>query len=214
MRFGRRLAETGPRVLKPHRGNDGQGVMKVEALSPGPMLKVQHASDDRVERLTPDELAERVRPAFDNGGRVIDQAFQPNAAAGMVRCYMSLDRVVGFAEQQPRTATTSGDAPAFGMNSSKTMHGPDTPALRDLRDRMERDWVPGLLGLLDIQTNELPALWDADFLVRAGPEAETRGRHVLCEINVSCVSPFPDGAPAAVATATRRGLLSSMGRSS
>jgi hypothetical protein len=166
-RFESRLARAGPRVLKPHRGNDGHGVMKVEATDQSRMLRVQHASDDRVEEMTPDMLAERLRSAFSNGGRIIDQAFHPNVSAGMVRCYMSMDRVVGFAEQRPRAEDASSERPAFGMNSSKAMHGPDMPALRDLREHMESEWVPGLQSLLGIQTTELPALWDADFLVRA-----------------------------------------------
>ena len=209
-RFESRLAKGAPRVLKPHRGNDGQGVMKVEAFGQVDIIRVQHASDDRVEVLTLSELAEQLRPAFANGGRVIDQVFHPNGSAGMVRCYMSLDRVVGFAEQRPRIEDGSSEKPAFGMNSSKTMHGPDVPALRDLRDHMEREWVPGLQSLLDIQATELPALWDADFLVRPARDATCEGRHVLCEINVSCVSPFPASAPQIVAATTRTGVLASM----
>ena len=50
---------------------------------------------------------------------------------------------------------------------------------------------------------DLPILWDADFLY--GPR-DNRGEdtYMLCEINVSSVIPFPDAAPAKVATAVRR----------
>jgi hypothetical protein len=48
-------------------------------------------------------------------------------------------------------------------------------------------------------------VWDADFL--HGPE-DDRGRagYVLCEINVSCVFPFPDEALAPLARAVRQRL--------
>jgi hypothetical protein len=54
--------------------------------------------------------------------------------------------------------------------------------------------------LLDIETDELPVLWDCDFLLgpRRGPGNDT---YVLCEINVSSVSPFPDSAVSLAAEA-------------
>jgi glutathione synthase/RimK-type ligase-like ATP-grasp enzyme len=196
-RFWPRIEKGGARVLKPLRGNDGQGVMKVAADGHG--LIVQHAGDDRIERLTRNELTAHVRSAL-RAGAVIDQAFNDNAAAGMVRCYLSQAAVVGFAEQAPRKA---GEG-AFAMNSAKTMHGRDAPAFADLRRAMETDWVPAMQKLLDLSTERLPALWDADFFYRV--QSDARGRFVLCEINVSCVSPFPDAAPEAIAEAARRRL--------
>lgn len=197
-RFWQRL-EGGARVLKPLRGNDGQGVLKVVAH--GDHVIAQHAADDRVETLSRQALAARVRETFARSGRVIDQAFHDNLTAGMVRCYLSLDRVIGFAEQRPRR-----DDGAFGMNSAKTMHDATTPQFADLRASMEREWVPGLQRILGLETKRLPALWDADFLYRSPRDAGAHGRFVLCEINVSCVSPFPPAAPATIAAAVRQCL--------
>jgi len=46
----------------------------------------------------------------------------------------------------------------------------------------------------------MPALWDADFLY--GPKtADGRDTYVLCEINISAVSPYPDSAAVPVAEA-------------
>ncbi|MFM9865349.1 MAG: Cj0069 family protein [Micropepsaceae bacterium] len=188
------------RVLKPLRGNDGQGVIKVTADGDG--FIVQHAGDDRVERLTRDGLSANVRAVLARGP-VVDQAFNDNAVAGMVRCYLSLDRVIGFAEQQPRR----DGADAFGMNSAKTMHGADAPAFADLRRSMEADWVPAMQRILGLNAERLPALWDADFFYRAPADVGADGRFVLCEINVSCVSPFPAGSPDAVVAAVRRCLV-------
>lgn len=198
-RFWRRLDGGPARVLKPLRGNDGQGVIKVVADGDG--FIVQHAGDDRVERLTRDALSANVLAVLARGS-VVDQAFNDNAAAGMVRCYLSLDRVVGFAEQQPRR----DGADAFGMNSAKAMHGADAPAFADLRQSMETDWVPAMQRILGLDVKRLPALWDADFFYRAAHEVRAHGRFVLCEINVSCVSPFPAGGPDAVVAAAKRCL--------
>ncbi|NOT41287.1 MAG: Cj0069 family protein [Alphaproteobacteria bacterium] len=196
-RFWKHLAN-GPRVLKPLRGNDGRRVMKVTADGAG--LLVQHASDDRIERMDRHRLTAHVRDALLEGA-LIDQPFNANAAAGMVRCYLAQAHVVGFAEQHPRQEGRD----AFAMNGAKTMHRPDAQAFADLRDAMETDWVPGLQRILSLETARLPALWDADFLYRI--PGDTGSRFVLCEINVSCVSPFPEAAPTAVAEAVTRCIL-------
>lgn len=195
-RFWRHL-HAGARVLKPLRGNDGQGVMKVTAGGDG--FVVQHAGDDRVERLARDAIAAHVRATLARGP-VIDQPFNDNAVAGMLRAYVSQNRVVGFAEQRPRQE----GAHAFAMNAAKAMHEADAPAFAGLREALEQDWIPGMQRLLDLPTAHLPALWDADFLYRAG--TDTRHRFVLCEINVSCVSPFPERAPDAIANAVKRSI--------
>ena len=80
------------------------------------------------------------------------------------------------------------------------MHPAHALPFRQLRDKMENEWVPGMQALLDIPTALLPALWDADFLY--GPKIEDgRDTYVLCEINVSSVAPYPDSAAPKVAAA-------------
>jgi uncharacterized protein DUF6815 len=50
---------------------------------------------------------------------------------------------------------------------------------------------------------QLPVLWDADFLL--GPRDENGAdTYVLCEINVSAVTPFPAEAPPKIALAVAR----------
>ena len=57
--------------------------------------------------------------------------------------------------------------------------------------------------VLGITDDELPVLWDADFLY--GPRTQSGAdTYMLCEINVSSVLPFPPGAPANVAVAAKR----------
>jgi len=55
-----------------------------------------------------------------------------------------------------------------------------------------------MMKLLAIDEKNLPALWDADFLF--GPKtADGDDSYVLCEINASCITPFPPEAPAKIA---------------
>ena len=74
-----------------------------------------------------------------------------------------------------------------------------------MRDRMQAEWVPQMMKLLDIDRNSLPIIWDADFLY--GPR-DTSGAdtYILCEINISAVLPIPDQAPAEIARLVKRRL--------
>jgi hypothetical protein len=69
---------------------------------------------------------------------------------------------------------------------------------------METEWMPQLMRDLRIKRNDLPIIWDVDFLY--GSEEDD---FVLCEINVSSVMPIPDHAPREIATLTQGRLLSS-----
>jgi hypothetical protein len=72
------------------------------------------------------------------------------------------------------------------------------PPFQALRLKMEAEWVPQMMKVLDIDLASLPIIWDADFLY--GPRAASgEDSYVLCEINVSCVFPIPDNAPADIA---------------
>jgi hypothetical protein len=125
---------------------------------------------------------------------VIDQPFMTRLPDGMVRAYLVRDRVVGFALQGPDPSLDP--ARVFGMPSAKVMSNEDDPTYASLRDLLERRWVPGLLESTALTRDELPLLWDADFL--HGDVDET---YVLCEINASSVLPLPPHAPRALAHA-------------
>jgi hypothetical protein len=63
---------------------------------------------------------------------------------------------------------------------------------------MESEWTPQMMQVLDLDTESLPIIWDADFLY--GPHALSgEDTHVLCEINASSVFPFPEQAPSVIA---------------
>jgi hypothetical protein len=204
--FPPRLQSAGPRVLKQNRGNDGHGVWKVELPMPpasnSAMVHVLHARRGSVpEELPLGDFLRRCEVYLDAGGCIIDQPFQPRLPEGMTRCYLSGGNVVGFGHQLIKALIPP---PAAGPDSPEARPGPrimhpaDAPAFQTLRAKMETQWTPQMMRVLDLDEGSLPALWDADFLY--GPRtASGEDTYVLCEINVSEVMPFPDQAPAAVA---------------
>jgi hypothetical protein len=216
-RFPGRLAGGGPRVVKQNRGNAGQGVWKVELLSgvgPSPggsaPARVLHAERGSVpEELSLGAFIDRCQSYFAGEGRIIDQAFQPRLPEGMIRCYLSHNEVVGFGHQLIKALM----APPAGAEppGPRVMHPADAPSFKDLRDKMETEWVPAMQTLLDVPTEQLPALWDADFLY--GPKSpQGRDTYVLCEINVSSVAPYPDSAAPKVAEAALAGVRAAIKR--
>jgi hypothetical protein len=196
--FPQRLHAGGPRVVKQNRGNGGQGVWKVQVLSGGSVsvLEARRGSEPRTVAL--DAFIADCAAYFEHGGCIIDQPFQPALTRGMIRCYMGTDRVVGFGHQYI-TALLSSAEPG-----PRIMHPASAAEFRTLRTRMETEWMPQLMRDLRIKRNDLPIIWDVDFLY--GSEEDD---FVLCEINVSSVMPIPDHAPREIATLTQGRLLSS-----
>ena len=209
-RFPARLGTSGPRVLKQNRGNAGQGVWKVELVTetnanPGPdaAVRVLHAQRGSApEELSLSAFMSRCQVYFSGGGRIVDQPFQSRLPDGMIRCYLAQNEVVGFGHQLIKAliAFPASVSPEAARPGPRIMHPADALPFRQLRDKMENEWVPGMQALLDIPTASLPALWDADFLY--GPKAaDGCDTYILCEINVSSVAPYPDSAAPKVAAA-------------
>lgn len=189
-----RLA-AGPRVIKRNRGNGGQGVWKVERLPTFPMIRVLDATKDAPEELTLDDFLRRCAEYFE-GGSVIDQPFQPRLSEGVVRCYMAGDRCAGFGHHKVKALI---DSPAGRAGAGPRLYTSNAdPRFQRLRRLMEDEWTPQLTSLLDIARGDLPAIWDADFML--GPvQTDGNDSYVLGEINVSSVHPYPDEAPAEIA---------------
>jgi hypothetical protein len=230
--FPTRLAATGVRVLKASRGNGGRTVWKVRlpggraatAIHPDTDVVVQHA---RVRDWTATSMtlhaamdvieAAGVFDGWDGTGSLVEQEFLPGIARGIIRCYLVGGAVAGFARQYPHGVIPDGPLrvipesepsveQVMGLPSPKTMYPPEEPAFVDLRARLEGEWVPGMAGVLGLETHDLPALWDVDLIGEglAATDQESAGsgalsRFVLCEINASSVIPFPPQAPARVA---------------
>jgi hypothetical protein len=68
---------------------------------------------------------------------------------------------------------------------------------------LETEWVEQLRQRVDLPPEMLPLLWDCDFML-GERDASGDDRYVLCEVNVSSVSPFPPSAiPVIVEAAIR-----------
>jgi len=223
-----RLAAGKPRVLKQNRGNGGTGVWKVStgrdaytashskgAAPHTTRVRVQHAKRGCAEEeLTLEAFFIRCEPYFATTGLMVDQEYQQRLPEGMIRCYLTHDKVVGFGHQAVNAlfpapvGTLQSEAP---QPSPRYYHPATKPEFQELKHSLEQDWIPALQRLLDIEINQLPILWDCDFLF--GPKRENgEDTYVLCEINVSSVAPYPESAVPHVVAATAVQLVASRRR--
>ena len=214
--------QRGARVLKQHRGHSGIGIWRVElhgrAAGAGMQLKVRHAQrGSEEELLTLPALLERLAPYFEptQGGHMIDQAWQPRLAEGMVRAYLVEDRVAGFGHQAVNALYPAAAGSAAPQAGPRLYHGPEMPQFQGLKQQLESQWIDLLRERVGLSRAQLPLLWDCDFFFgesaagdAAMPAAE---RYVLCEINVSSVSPFPPSANAPLVAAVAARLAQSAG---
>ena len=211
--FPARLRTAGPRVLKQNRGNGGQGVWKVEALADASdaniAVRVLHARRGSMpEDLPLAEFMTRCEEYFVTGGCIIDQPFQPRLPDGMIRCYMGVDRVVGFGHQLIKALIPpppeGPDSPA-AQPGPRIMHGADAEPFHALRSKIQTEWAPRMMQTLGLDRASMPIIWDADFLY--GPRTPAgEDTYVLCEINASSVFAIPDQAAAAIAQLARERL--------
>jgi hypothetical protein len=214
--FPPRLRMAGARVIKQNRGNGGEGVWRVEPASESTQdsatARVLHALRGSVPLDMPlDDFMRQCETYFANGGCIIDQPFQARLPDGMIRCYMSADKVVGFGHQLVKALIappSEGPDSEAAQPGPRIMHPVAAMAFQALRTKMESEWTPQMMQLLDIDAESLPIIWDADFLY--GPRtASGEDTYVLCEINVSSVFPFPEQAPSEIARRALARLLSS-----
>ncbi|HSW08026.1 Cj0069 family protein [Aquabacterium sp.] len=189
----------GARVLKQHRGHSGNGVWRVEQAHPDAgtaVLRVRHAQRGSDEELIDlPTLLRRMAPYFEPvaGGHMIDQAWQPRLAEGMVRAYLVGDRVAGFGHQAVNALYPAAPGQPAPPTGPRLYHGPDLPEFQLLRHMLESQWIELLRERVGVARERLPLLWDCDFMF-GERDAGGSERYVLCEINVSSVSPFPPSA--------------------
>jgi len=220
----RRLASGEARVLKQYRGNGGIGVWRVQLQGhalpehgqrsdPAEITLDTHVSVRQAIRGAYEEvmalgaLIDLCRPYFFNKGRVIDQVYQERLTEGMIRCYLVHNQVVGFGHQ---AVNALFPAPAGALPSTAPQPGPRLyyPPTKNefelLKHKLEQEWLPAAQELLRLDNCQLPIIWDCDFLL--GPRDELGAdTYVLCEINASCVSPFPaEAIPFIVASTAAR----------
>ena len=196
-RFPQSLDSSGIRVLKQHRGNGGNGVFKVSKGLSSADIKLIHATESNKQiSLTVKEFFDEFKSFFVNEGLLIDQEWNRNTINGMVRCYLTGTRVAGFGYQEINALYELNDSvTSTHFAPSKRYYFTENCGIfSDLKQKMENAWVPQLQKSLSIEDRMMPVIWDADFFINNPTSENARGKYSLCEINVSCVSPFPPSA--------------------
>lgn len=219
-RFPGRLASSESLVLKQNRGQSGQGIWLIESADGKQLagldmsVRVREAPRGSPTEVLPLGLfIDRCAGYFFNGAPMIEQPYARRLPEGMTRCYLVGARVEGFGHQAinalhpPPPGAPAEAAPQAGP---RLYSGPDDQRFQHLRRLMEDAWISELLHLTGMSAADLPVLWDADFLL--GPKtAAGDDSYILCEINVSSVSPFPDSAAAPIAAEIARRLNPAVG---
>jgi len=193
--FPKSLVRSGVKVLKRHRGNGGNGVFKIIESSVDEGVTIIHARNSHeIKVVSWADFFKEFGAFITEDGLLIEQEWNENLANGMVRCYMCGNKVAGFGYQEINAfyELKAGDR-ILKLPPGKRYYFTENWGLfSDLREIMENDWVPKLQESQAISTDMLPLIWDADFFINnTGRDAS---RYSLCEINVSCVSPFPPSA--------------------
>jgi hypothetical protein len=200
----KRLANGKARVLKQYRGNGGTGVWKVQCTAEhgatstpqsGSAVRVRHAQRGCAEeQITLSQFFARCEEYFTADGRMIDQEYQERLPDGMIRCYLVQQKVAGFGHQVINAlfpAPPGASATEAPQPGPRLYHPPSKQEFQDLKRTLEEEWLWAAQELLGIDTEDLPILWDCDFLL--GPKDKQRkDTYVLCEINLSSVAPYPE----------------------
>ncbi|MFI5406687.1 MAG: Cj0069 family protein [Nitrososphaerales archaeon] len=196
MFFHKSLQESKIRVLKQYRGNGGNGVYKI-IYDSADAIRIIHATTGNEEKTySLKDFNNEFKSFFSNNGKLIDQEWNENTVNGMVRCYLSGTKVAGFGYQEINALyELNNNATGTYFPPSKRYYFTEHCGMyNDLKELMENKWVPQLQEILSIKQNQLPVIWDADFFINDTNTSNIAGKYSLCEINVSCVSPFPPSA--------------------
>lgn len=182
-RFFEPLSRSDIRILKQHRGESGRGIFKVQ-LKDIDIVSVIHASGNEEKLYTKSEFYNEFKIFFEDGGLLVSQQWADGIENGMVRCYLTGSKISGFGYQESVALCSKPASRRFYYSESCGL-------FQDLRKIMEEKWIPQLQEIHSIPDEELPLLWDVDLFINDVNTECTEKKYTLCEINVSCVSPFP-----------------------
>ena len=175
------------RILKQYRGNGGNGIFKIDLTNIAKdQVSVTHAQSNETEHFSTGDFFLKFEKYFLPGGMLIDQSWNANLINGMVRCYLSGNKVSGFGYQEINALHPSKKP------GQRYYFTEDCGLFRDLRNIMENKWISDLQDITNLNNDMLPVIWDADFFINSVNAEDTSKKYSLCEINTSCVSPFPE----------------------
>jgi hypothetical protein len=176
---------------------------------PSGRITVVHAQGYGTRVYTAGDFFTEFRPFFDNDGLLIEQEWNANMVNGMVRCYVSGTRVAGFGYQEVNALyeTRESNRTVLVPPGKRHYYSENCGLFSDLRQVMEQTWIPELQSSQGLADSEMPVIWDADFFINAPNHSRAPGKYSLCEINVSCVSPFPPSAVRYIVETVKRNLM-------
>lgn len=190
--FHKSLKDSKIRVLKQYRGNGGNGVFKITYVSAGEVKIIHAIAGHEERRLSWAGFNSEFKLFFSDNGLLIDQEWNKNTMNGMVRCYLSGTKVAGFGYQEINALYELNNKTVPYIPPGKRYYFTENCGMfSDLKEIMEKSWVPQLQSKLSVANEMMPVIWDADFFINKINEPAITGKYTLCEINVSCVSPFP-----------------------
>ena len=193
-RFIKSLDKSSVRILKQYRGESGRGIFKVY-LKDFDTVSVIHAASSNEEQIfSRDEFHDEFKKYFEDDGLLVNQPWVQGITNGMVRCYLTGTKVSGFGYQESVALCPQSDDPKDSKirpTSRRFYFSEDCGLFQDLRKIMEGKWIPQLQEIHSISDESMPLLWDIDLFINDVNATQTERKYTLCEINVSCVSPFP-----------------------
>ena len=185
------LNGTETRILKQYRGESGRGIFKV-CLRDNTVSVIHAVSSEDEQLFSIDEFYSEFKKYFDDGGLLVNQQWVQSIINGMVRVYLTGTKVSGFGYQETVALCPAADDPAKIRPISRRFYfSEDCGLFQDLRQIMEERWVPQLQEIHSISNEMMPLLWDIDLFINDVNTRHIDRKYTLCEINVSCVSPFP-----------------------
>jgi hypothetical protein len=189
------LTNSNIRVLKQYRGNGGNGVFKVyyDDANKNNICIVHASNANEKHILSKDEFHKEFSKYFENNGLLINQQWSKGITNGMVRCYLTGNKVSGFGYQESVALCpySNDDDSKIRPTSGRFYFTEYCGMFQDLRQIMESKWIPQLQEIHSISDELMPLLWDIDLFINDVNTMETEKKYTICEINVSCVSPFP-----------------------
>jgi len=194
-RFIDSLDKSSVRILKQYRGESGRGIFKVRLKDfDNKTVSVIHAVSGNEETVyTTNEFNDEFKKYFENGGLLINQQWADSIVNGMVRAYITGTKVSGFGYQETVALCPAPNEPDSKVRptSKRFYFSEDCGLFQDLRKIMDEKWIPQLQEIHSISDEEMPLLWDIDLFINNANTVKTEEKYIICEINVSCVSPFP-----------------------
>ncbi len=176
------------RVLKQHRGNDGLGVYKLEKTADKNYLATEANSGTEVQGPNLHDVLVIVGRGISETNPMVEVPWADSLLNGIVRCYFCKDRVVGFGYQEINALYPLQIPQEIKRQRFYLTH--NCGLFAGLKKRIVEHFLPELCKRTNLEGSSLPILWDADFFV-LNPATN---QYELCEINASCVSPFPPSA--------------------